>query len=544
MADKYNQARDLGDLSSNEDDGETTVREIVQQVESPVATEEYATLGTSGTESASPQDPTTSEIDIDRANNMMIRLMSQFMIQIDEKLRSSNSELKDSLSSQLNDKLADQSNQLKDSLSAQLNEKFAEQSTQLEDRLTASFNARLVHLEQAIIEKTSQLSLETKQLSENIVQMEKNFQDRTEQLSRDLSDKTSQLEQKLTDTTSQIRTELEEKLEEQMLRLNINFETKVDKVKTEVDKNVSDIRAEIVDNEHKILSQLDSRKRELEAKVNDLQEKIDGLPAGPMTTHPMMVSLPQGLTFGAHGKENPCAFIKAVENFFTLYNLPESKKVRLVYQMLVSNAKIWADTLDPLPTSMEGFKEKFFMRYWNHETQVNFRLKLMCSTWKKGQSMQDYATEKLAGFRLCSPTIPESETVCLIIRHFPIGIQNLLKSQLPMTAEKLVTQLGLYDATYEMSGKQDTTKPTSISSAAIIQTSGTNMENGNVKKKGKKHEISGDHEDTSTPSKVAKSAYYQPEAAAQLYNAEKGKQKMGKDNPTPSTSKDPGRGLN
>ena len=95
--------------------------------------------------------------------------------------------------------------------------------------------------------------------------------------------------------------------------------------------------------------------------------------------------------------------------------------------------------------------------------------------------MQEYATEKLAGLKLCTPTIPEEEMVCLLIRHFPSQIQNLLKNLLPLTAEKLITQLGSYDATYQRIEKQSKPKTGTTVSSTIVETKQNYSKNQNQK---------------------------------------------------------------
>ncbi len=82
-------------------------------------------------------------------------------------------------------------------------------------------------------------------------------------------------------------------------------------------------------------------------------------------------------------------------------------------------------------------------------------------------SMRDYAAGKIAALKLCSPPMEDKEIICLLTRHFPYSIQNLIRSIAPRDIEAFQSLLGNYDITADnvMKGGKTSTTINAISTS-------------------------------------------------------------------------------
>ena len=71
------------------------------------------------------------------------------------------------------------------------------------------------------------------------------------------------------------------------------------------------------------------------------------------------------------------------------------------------------------------------------------------------ESIRDFATRKVALFKACDPNMTSEEIFSIIIRQFPVGIQNLLNSVIPLDFDRLQELLSRYDQTFFVTSKND-----------------------------------------------------------------------------------------
>lgn len=330
-------------------------------------------------------------------------------------------------------------------LFAKMDQKFKENSSQLASQLDAKFT-----------EQTRQTASQFKQLNEKFAEQTASIKDLEINLSKMIEDRCRELDSSIVECHSKCA-----RLETELSKFSLDCERKAE------EQNGKIIR--LIETSTKRHDRAEERVRQCEESVTTVQRKLEDLPKqvesqvsacleGTSNTVKMFavpnIAIPPNLTFAGKINENPCGFLKAVENFFVMINVPEEKKTRLIYQMMQGNGKIWFDTLDPFPKNMIEFREKFLERYWGRDTQINFKMSVLSGFWKNSMgTMRDYAAEKIALLRTCRPVMTDEEIMCVLIRHFPVTTQNLLKSVTNLDLQKFQLLLGNYDATYESFGK-------------------------------------------------------------------------------------------
>ncbi|XP_046406856.1 uncharacterized protein LOC124171668 [Ischnura elegans] len=190
----------------------------------------------------------------------------------------------------------------------------------------------------------------------------------------------------------------------------------------------------------------DVRINSLESEVTALKDRGTTTQSAAVSTHSLTKP-----TFSALSNEHPIAFLKEVNNYFSIVSVPEALQPQVFFQMLSGDAKIWSNSLWPVPSTLAEFKEKFLANFWDTDTQYNFRMQIITDRYVRGKSntMKQFAIEKVAQARLCSPPMSEEEIIQVLIRQFSIQIQNMLKSIDHLTVERLIVLLGLYDQSYQ-----------------------------------------------------------------------------------------------
>ncbi|XP_046384690.1 uncharacterized protein LOC124154983 [Ischnura elegans] len=220
------------------------------------------------------------------------------------------------------------------------------------------------------------------------------------------------------------------------------------KVRTEVlEKNVEEVVA-TQKSEQDSFKARDEKIKSLENEIVTLKEK--GITSQVVSVPAQSFTKP---SFSALSHEHPIAFIKEVHYYFSVVNIPHALQPQVFFQMLEGDAKTWGKSLFPLPATLAECKEKFLSNFWDADTQYNFRMHVITGKYvrTKMNTMKQFATEKVALARLCSPPMSEGEIIYSLIRQFPINVQNMLKSVEQLTVDRLIMLLGLYDQTYQSS---------------------------------------------------------------------------------------------
>jgi hypothetical protein len=242
--------------------------------------------------------------------------------------------------------------------------------------------------------------------------------------------------------------------------INVNLECHVESLKEMSKEEVKAVREQV----EIIARNVREKDVEQEKKINDLAGKVEGIRlmrAGGAASPTSFPNPPHNLGFRGRPHEHPVAFMRGVENYFSIHVIPHEVRSRFFYQMLDEGAKGWADTIFPFPENMEEFRQLFYSRYWGKEQRINYKIRVMSGTYRRtpGNNMQEYATRKIAAIRLCEPPENEEEIVALLIRQFPPYAQDLLRSAEVTTYERLLTMLGRFDQSQIQMGRPEETSP-------------------------------------------------------------------------------------
>ncbi|KAK7874321.1 hypothetical protein R5R35_007796 [Gryllus longicercus] len=271
---------------------------------------------------------------------------------------------------------------------------------------------------------------------------------------------------------------------------------RIDSMSTEIEKKDKENRArfgqiqeEVQEVRGKITESSADTKRQLEEqerKIQELREIAESKVGGGGACRGSNINIPASLRFSGHPNENPNAFIKSLQSFFVLSNVREAHKTLLLHQALEGNAKAWLETLCPLPSSFNEFVVRFLDRYWGKEQQMNFKISLMSGYYRTSSgTMRDYAARKIAALKMCSPPVADEEIICILTRHFPLSIQNLLRSVDVKDVEKFQILLGNYDLTFENMNQTPKTTKSNINAIQVVQdTIVSSSKKGGSKNKG------------------------------------------------------------
>ncbi|KAK7863704.1 hypothetical protein R5R35_003090 [Gryllus longicercus] len=265
-------------------------------------------------------------------------------------------------------------------------------------------------------------------------------------------------------------TEIEKKDEENRARFG------------QIQEEVQEVRGKITESSADTKRQLEEQERKIQELREIAESKVDGGGA----CRGGNINVPASLRFSGHPSENPNAFVKSLQSFFVLSNVREAHKTLLLHQALEGNAKAWLETLCPLPNSFNEFVVRFLDRYWGKEQQMNFKISLMSGYYRTSSgTMRDYAARKIAALKMCSPPVPDEEIICILTRHFPLSIQNLLRSVDVKDVEEIQVLLGNYDLAFENMNQTPKTTKSNINAMQVVQdTIVSSSKKGGSKNKG------------------------------------------------------------
>jgi hypothetical protein len=226
---------------------------------------------------------------------------------------------------------------------------------------------------------------------------------------------------------------------------------------------ISNVRAEVAADVKYDITQLKEVIPRVEGEVARLNGRIDELttvrtvpPTDAVTPFPVTKPV-----FRERSSEHPLAFIRDLEDYFNFTNTPPQHQARLAIYLLEGKAKMWSDSLHPIPPTYAEFKEKFLENYWDYDTRYSYKMKVTTGKYHRPShgTMKDYLTRKIALARLSGFDVNEPDFLTALIKQFPIHIQDLIRSAGPVSIERLRQLLGWYDHSAESSPDRPEPKP-------------------------------------------------------------------------------------
>lgn len=191
-------------------------------------------------------------------------------------------------------------------------------------------------------------------------------------------------------------------------------------------------------------------REEMRQEILDICGQMPQQGNGGRETASLPWTPPSNLNFTGNLNENPCEFIRRVEDYMELTKaIPNHLKTKFVQQLLRGSAASWLLAINPFPRNFTDFKNRFLERYWGEQVRYDFERRVMEGRWEEraGVSLLDYAVDKIAALKLCDPQISDTRLIWMITSHFPYQIQNLLNSVDSLDLEKMQLLLAKYDRT-------------------------------------------------------------------------------------------------
>lgn len=118
---------------------------------------------------------------------------------------------------------------------------------------------------------------------------------------------------------------------------------------------------------------------------------------------------------------HPADFLEKVDQYFSIIQVPDQRKIHLVSDNFVHKARLWYDTLLPPPSNYKDFVCLFRNYFWSNSLQRSIRNELYRPHFHRDYStMTDHAMDWINRARHLQPPIDQTEMVNQITSHFSI----------------------------------------------------------------------------------------------------------------------------
>ena len=147
--------------------------------------------------------------------------------------------------------------------------------------------------------------------------------------------------------------------------------------------------------------------------------------------------------YGDKSHEHPIKFIRELEQFFELRNVPLELRKSVLCHALYDDPLNWADIQNFEGDSYEEIKEQLLSQFWDESKQQGVRYEVMNGKYdaSKYRSMSEYFLQISQRARYLDPQIPTSEFLSCIANHFQRDIRSALIISRPQTAKEFLQLL-------------------------------------------------------------------------------------------------------
>lgn len=192
--------------------------------------------------------------------------------------------------------------------------------------------------------------------------------------------------------------------------------------------------------------------KEHQSKINALEQKLSSqinttsdnnvVATTSVNNRPIYVTQqPTIPTFsGVTSQKHPVKFLEEVEVYLSKLNVPLTKRLDIIREALVDEAREWANIFQISWETYEDFRNDFLHAFWSEEEQNKLRTSITTHRWNAAQrrTMESHFAHYVGRARLLTNPIPENLLVGELMKHFPATLQSLwaLKPEAEKTVAK------------------------------------------------------------------------------------------------------------
>lgn len=139
---------------------------------------------------------------------------------------------------------------------------------------------------------------------------------------------------------------------------------------------------------------------------------------------------------------HPADFLEKVDQYFSIIQVSDQRKIHFVSDNFIHKARLWYDTLLPPPSNYKDFVSLFRHYFWSNSLQRSIRNELYRPHFHRDYStMTEHAMDWINRARHLQPPIDQTEMVDQITSHFSYNIALALRGLRITTTNDLIQQL-------------------------------------------------------------------------------------------------------
>ncbi|KAF0749310.1 homeobox protein 2-like [Aphis craccivora] len=139
---------------------------------------------------------------------------------------------------------------------------------------------------------------------------------------------------------------------------------------------------------------------------------------------------------------HPADFLEKVDQYFSIIQVLDQRKINFVSDNFIHKARLWYDTLLPPPSNFKDFVCLFRNYFWSNSLQRSIRNELYRPHFHRDYStMTEHAMNWINQARHLQPPIDQTEMMDQITSHFSYNIALALRGLRITTTNDLIQQL-------------------------------------------------------------------------------------------------------
>lgn len=139
---------------------------------------------------------------------------------------------------------------------------------------------------------------------------------------------------------------------------------------------------------------------------------------------------------------HPEKFLTQLDQYFQYHCPSNDQRIELFQRRLIGNARVWFDSLMPIPSSYEELKHLFRQQFWSAATQRKIRNEIFQPyQYRSSSGIASHAMTWIAKAKYLSPPLDQFDLVGIIVQHYPSALGMAIRGRGPQTTNALLTIL-------------------------------------------------------------------------------------------------------
>jgi hypothetical protein len=139
---------------------------------------------------------------------------------------------------------------------------------------------------------------------------------------------------------------------------------------------------------------------------------------------------------------HPEKFLCQLEQYFQYHCPSNDQRIELFQRRLTGNARVWFDSLIPIPSVYTEVTSLFRQQFWSASTQRKIRNEIFQPyQYRSPNGITTHAMTWIAKAKYLSPPIDQFDLVGIIIQHYPSALGMAIRGRGPQTTNALLTIL-------------------------------------------------------------------------------------------------------